>query len=347
MVEKLLVDTKPRAVINFAAKNHVYHSIHCPGDFKQTNIDGTFNLLQSVRDCWSDLPDSKNPLSASCTYLPTKSMMTKKNYIYLVVQYEKILSEISIVKISEKFDVLTERCAGLIVYDNSKCAQIEGESSLFHYHFSGENVGTAGAYRYALEYAKKRNIDWLVLLDQDTVIDEQQIKKIDQLMSRPIDANVGVRLPHIRQGSKHISPCNVDDFGGMKANGIKLPKRCQISGISSGAIVRIDLFMDIFKSMPRKLWLDYVDHWMYLACQRKGFRLEILDLTFEHELSINDLSSLSAIRIRSILEGERIYCKELGKKAYIAWFFRVGFRVVRNSLKDMKYLKKLFKAYVG
>lgn len=273
--------------------------------------------------------------------------MTKKNYIYLVVQYEKKLSEISIVKISEKLDELTGRCAGLIVHDNSKCAQMEGAAGLFHYHFSGDNVGTAGAYRYALEYANKKNIDWLVLLDQDTSIDEQQIKKIDQLMSRPIDENVGVRLPHIRQGSKNISPCNVNNFGGMKANGIELRERCQISGISSGAIIRVDLFIDIFKSMPRKLWLDYVDHWMYLACQRKGFRLEVLDLTFEHELSINDMKSMSATRIRSILEGERIYCKELGKKAYVSWIFRVCFRIVRNSLKDMGYLKKIFKAYVG
>ncbi|WP_249189510.1 GDP-mannose 4,6-dehydratase, partial [Burkholderia cenocepacia] len=36
-----------RAVINFAAESHVDRSIHGPGDFIQTNVVGTFNLLES------------------------------------------------------------------------------------------------------------------------------------------------------------------------------------------------------------------------------------------------------------------------------------------------------------
>jgi dTDP-glucose 4,6-dehydratase len=54
LVSKLLADTKPRAVINFAAESHVDRSIHGPGDFIQTNIVGTFNLLESVRGYWND-----------------------------------------------------------------------------------------------------------------------------------------------------------------------------------------------------------------------------------------------------------------------------------------------------
>jgi len=49
LVERLLAEHQPRAVINFAAESHVDRSIHGPGDFIQTNIVGTFNLLESVR----------------------------------------------------------------------------------------------------------------------------------------------------------------------------------------------------------------------------------------------------------------------------------------------------------
>ncbi len=56
LVANLLADTKPRAVINFAAESHVDRSIHGPGEFIQTNIVGTFNLLESVRGYWNDLP---------------------------------------------------------------------------------------------------------------------------------------------------------------------------------------------------------------------------------------------------------------------------------------------------
>ncbi len=56
LVAQLLQEHKPRAVLNFAAESHVDRSIHGPGDFVQTNVVGTFNLLESVRAYWQDLP---------------------------------------------------------------------------------------------------------------------------------------------------------------------------------------------------------------------------------------------------------------------------------------------------
>lgn len=56
LVDELLKQHTPRAVINFAAESHVDRSIHGPGEFIQTNVVGTFNLLESVRGYWSNLP---------------------------------------------------------------------------------------------------------------------------------------------------------------------------------------------------------------------------------------------------------------------------------------------------
>jgi dTDP-glucose 4,6-dehydratase len=53
---RLLAEHQPRAVINFAAESHVDRSIHGPADFIQTNVVGTFHLLESVRAYWSGLP---------------------------------------------------------------------------------------------------------------------------------------------------------------------------------------------------------------------------------------------------------------------------------------------------
>ena len=57
LVSKLLKEHKPRAIINFAAESHVDRSIHGPGDFIQTNVLGTFNLLESTRAYWANLDD--------------------------------------------------------------------------------------------------------------------------------------------------------------------------------------------------------------------------------------------------------------------------------------------------
>lgn len=49
LVESLLQKHRPQAIVHFAAESHVDRSIHGPADFVQTNIVGTFNLLEAAR----------------------------------------------------------------------------------------------------------------------------------------------------------------------------------------------------------------------------------------------------------------------------------------------------------
>ncbi len=55
LTAQLLATHQPRAVVNFAAESHVDRSIHGPEDFIQTNIVGTFHLLEAVRAYWDNL----------------------------------------------------------------------------------------------------------------------------------------------------------------------------------------------------------------------------------------------------------------------------------------------------
>jgi dTDP-glucose 4,6-dehydratase len=58
LVARLLAQHKPRAVVNFAAESHVDRSIHGPADFIETNVLGTFRLLEAVRQYWLGLEAS-------------------------------------------------------------------------------------------------------------------------------------------------------------------------------------------------------------------------------------------------------------------------------------------------
>jgi dTDP-glucose 4,6-dehydratase len=59
---KVMADTfekyKPDAVMHLAAESHVDRSIDGPADFMQTNIIGTFTLLEAARHYWSTLPEN-------------------------------------------------------------------------------------------------------------------------------------------------------------------------------------------------------------------------------------------------------------------------------------------------
>jgi len=55
LVLELLKKYQVRAIVNFAAESHVDRSIYEPKDFIETNIVGTYNLLESARTYWNDL----------------------------------------------------------------------------------------------------------------------------------------------------------------------------------------------------------------------------------------------------------------------------------------------------
>ena len=55
LVASLLKTHQPHAIVNFAAESHVDRSIHGPEDFIQTNVVGTFHLLEEVRAYWQGL----------------------------------------------------------------------------------------------------------------------------------------------------------------------------------------------------------------------------------------------------------------------------------------------------
>jgi dTDP-glucose 4,6-dehydratase len=52
LVDRLLAEHRPRAIVHFAAESHVDRSIHGPGEFMRTNVEGSFSLLEAARAWW-------------------------------------------------------------------------------------------------------------------------------------------------------------------------------------------------------------------------------------------------------------------------------------------------------
>ena len=55
LLDRLLAEHRPSAIVHFAAESHVDRSIHGPGEFVRTNVQGTFTLLEAVRAYWGSL----------------------------------------------------------------------------------------------------------------------------------------------------------------------------------------------------------------------------------------------------------------------------------------------------
>ncbi len=78
LVNQLFAAHKPRAIVHFAAESHVDRSIHGPGDFIRTNVDGTFSLLEAARAYCAGLSDTD-----------------KKNFRFLHVSTDEVFGTLS------------------------------------------------------------------------------------------------------------------------------------------------------------------------------------------------------------------------------------------------------------
>jgi dTDP-glucose 4,6-dehydratase len=79
LIAKLLQEHQPRAIVNFAAESHVDRSIHGPDDFMQTNIIGTYRLLEEAR-----------------SYFTTLSEDAKKQFRFLHVSTDEVYGTLSL-----------------------------------------------------------------------------------------------------------------------------------------------------------------------------------------------------------------------------------------------------------
>jgi dTDP-glucose 4,6-dehydratase len=102
LVTRLLAEHQPRAVVNFAAESHVDRSIHGPGDFIETNIMGTFRLLESVRGYWQQLPreelDRFVPRDDGSVVIASEawqSSLTQQSFRFLHVSTDEVYGSLS------------------------------------------------------------------------------------------------------------------------------------------------------------------------------------------------------------------------------------------------------------
>jgi len=102
LVARLLAEHRPRAVVNFAAESHVDRSIHGPGEFIETNIVGTFRLLEAVRGYWLQLPqedmDRFVPRDDAISVIASEarqSTVTQQSFRFLHVSTDEVYGSLA------------------------------------------------------------------------------------------------------------------------------------------------------------------------------------------------------------------------------------------------------------
>jgi GT2 family glycosyltransferase len=224
----------------------------------------------------------------------------------------------------------------VLIYDNSPQPQAKpcDELSNCTYVHNPNNGGTASAYVFACNYAAERGIEWLLLLDHDTLLPvgffDAATAALTDCLNQPC-----ALVPWIKHDAHIISPARVTKFGTIAplSNKSLTSSVERLTAIASGAVLFVPLLASAMP-MPEKLWLDYVDHWLFLRLQNDGSAVVIFDACVKHDLSICDLGSLSEQRLIGILEGEAAFIQLLGFIARIFYPFRLVVRLIRYTRKQ-------------
>lgn len=154
-----------------------------------------------------------------------------------------------------------DKSFGVFVYDNSPVAMhsvVEMESKRIKYVHDGHNSGVSKAYNSGAEYAKTKQFDWILLLDQDTHFPRELISSIKTTYRK--NPTLNLIIPNVvYKNNMPFSPVKRNLFGN---NPISLQEGIyslkDYMPVNSGACIRLDHFCKAGGYNPQ-IRLDFAD----------------------------------------------------------------------------------------
>ena len=248
-----------------------------------------------------------------------------------VVAYRTLIQALSTLSFKEPVEIL--------IYDHSPKAFFQS-SDFQHakvpvtYVEDPRNLGLSTAYNYGWELLKEKNLNWLLLLDQDTQVTAEYIEELNQTINT--DSEAVVKVPQIYQGETLLAP--------TKAGQTVLPGIYQgeaVVSLNSGTCIHQSV-LETLQGFTDEFPLDYLDHWFFFQVMSLGVKLQVLTSKLEHHLSMSEIETVSATRLRSVLEAEKrfIYRYQPEKKGQYHRHFLL--RLLKYLVKDPKKVPLAF-----
>lgn len=227
----------------------------------------------------------------------------------------------------------------LIIYNNDVNQKIKYPE--FIIVNSEENKKLEGAYNFALERALKNGKNWVLLLDQDTVIPNNYFKAVENLFSTGYSTDLVAVVPKLVSNKKVISPVLVSNLMRFE-NEINIvgytTKR--INALNSLSLLNSQ-FIKSIGGFSKDYSFDFHDHWCFNQIHKHRKLVYVLDVATEHESSfINFEENISFSRYKEFLSTENRFIKnEIGMPVYFFYKMKILLRSIKQFIhyKNKKY----------
>jgi len=257
--------------------------------------------------------------------------------IFILVLYNCKLSDSASYQTITKSLIYAGKKAMLFVFDNSPEAQLldDIDSTIWQhveYVHCPENKGLGVAYNQGADYAKKNDMDWIVLLDQDTTFSENYISKLDETINQHSEIKLFAPIIQLKN-QKPFSPTRYKHKRGYSA---KLTSGVysfsKYSPVNSGMVINTNSFWEAGGYNP-DIRLDFADFQFIERFRRVEKRFFLVDSVAIQDFS-NDEKDVKKLQTRF-----KIYC-ECAKKCErkniadsLGYFYSVFRHAVGLTLK--------------
>jgi GT2 family glycosyltransferase len=233
----------------------------------------------------------------------------------------------------------------VLLWDNSPAPAFHASlPGAFDLRRAGRNVGTSGAYNYALEMAESLGCPWLLLLDQDTMVSQEylgaMIEYSEQLALR---AEIATVVPFIFSHGALVSPRRLLSFNRVQQIPLSFNGLCKDKAyaVNSGTLMRVTALREV-GGYSEEFWLDLSDVYVFQALHRKGKYMYVAgELHVDHSIASMDFDKeMSAERYRNFMAAESAYIDLfLPPMERVAQLVRLFVRAVRQF---RRYENKVF-----
>jgi len=228
--------------------------------------------------------------------------------------------------------------AGLLVWDNSPTSSGVPAQAGIAFRHDPSNGGTRAAYACAAANAADRGAQWVLFLDQDTVLPADFPERIGCAVRAASARNTppAALVPRVVHNDRLVSPARITASGAVRpaplsqtdVDGPDGPGRP--TAIASGALVRTAELSAVLPA-PVEFWLDYLDHWLFRRLLERGGTIAPIDCELRHSLSVASSAPLSAARFTNVLRAERAFVGRPGLAVEFAYRLRLAARALRWS----------------
>ena len=230
----------------------------------------------------------------------------------------------------------------VFIYNNSPEFNIEiPNTHLKHLEIVNDytNSGVSKAYNTGAEKAKELKLNWILLLDQDTIFPAGFFEKTSE--SIKIFPSEKLFAPILLSNNQFLSPCSFKfNRGRISKNvilGINTFKNKSI--LNSGLLIEVDAFLEI-GGYNEKIKLDFSDFYFLNKFQKKYNHFVLTDNNCSHDLSSSEVDiNKQLVRFSHYLKGALEYGKSTNNKIQI--FFLITFRTLILTIryKSFKFLR--------